>query len=159
MSGHCWYSLVDNSTVRQWSSLEAVPKNLARRVMGLQKFNFRVLFIETRLNLSDWATRCSTDDKPICKYERFLDGRIYAPDGSAIPWKNLFSRKMADEATDFFTRKRNQEMAYAMDPRERIVDDDDCIKEDMKELSRALEIKPSKECEKKMSVSEIITAY
>ena len=132
-----------------------MPKNLARRVMGLQKFNFRVLFIETRLNLSDWATRCSTDDKPICKYERFLDGRIYAPDGSAIPWKNLFSRKMADEATDFFTRKRSQEMAYAMDPRERIVDDD----EDMKELSRALEIKPSKECEKKMSVSEIITAY
>ena len=49
--------VTDNQTVEYWASLEAVPTDVARKIIKLQKFDFKVVFVESRLNPSDWVTR------------------------------------------------------------------------------------------------------
>ena len=159
LSGRSFFSITDSTTVRRWSSLDLIPKDLVRRVMRLQKYNFKLLFIETRLNISDFLTRTSTDQKPVCKYERFLQNRIYTPNGENIPWCNLFSEKYAQEANEFFTRKRNQEMAHAIDPSRVVVEDKQRARTEAKELGRVLEIVAPEEKLKNGKVAEMIAAY
>ena len=159
LSGRSFFSITDSTTVRRWSSLDLIPKDLVRRIMRLQKYNFKLLFIETRLNISDFLTRNTTDTKPVCKYERFLQNRIYTPNGENIPWCNLFSEKYAQEANEFFTRKRNQEMAHAIDPAGIVVEDEERARSEAKELGRALEIIPPDGRVENNKITEMIAAY
>ena len=116
LSGRCFYCVTDSSTVRAWSSLEIVPKDIARKIIRLQNYNYRIIFCESRLNPSDFLTRWNEDEKPICKFPRFLSKRIITPTGEEIPWEKLFSKVQAKEAEKFFNLKRKQEMAHAVDP-------------------------------------------
>ena len=118
LAGRVFYTLTDSTTVKSWSSIDIVPKDIARRIIRLQKFNYRILFIESKLNISDFATRLPTDDQVTCKFPRFVQGRIFNARGEPMEWTTLFSQEKCDEAAEFFTRHRRQALSYATAPPE-----------------------------------------
>ena len=67
-------------------------------------YDFRVLFIESCLNLSDWVSRLEGDRDVKATFPCFLEGRIYNGDGEPIPIEKVFSVKKAEEAKAFFTK-------------------------------------------------------
>ena len=138
LSGRCFYCVTDSSTVRAWSSLEIVPRDIARKIIRLQNFNYRIIFCESRLNPSDFLTRWNDHEKPVCRFPRFLSKRIISPSGEEIPWEKLFSKVQAKEAEAFFNAKRRQEMAYAVDPEMKIENNKDELKFDMKNFREAI---------------------
>ena len=105
--------LTDNTTVQHWCSLDAVPADLARRIMRLQQFRFQVLWIQTQLNPSDWLTREDGPDSPPVTFDRFLEDRIVNGEGKIIPVDKLFSEEKNEQAKQFFTRHRRQALAVA----------------------------------------------
>ena len=116
LSGRVFYTMTDSMTVRSWSSIEIVPRDIARKIMRLQRFNYRILFIEGRLNMSDWITRLPTEVEAKSYFPRFLEGRIYNAKGQKMDWKHLFSQRRCDEAVEFFTRNRRQALSSAITP-------------------------------------------
>ena len=117
LAGRVFYALTDSTTVRSWSSIEIVPKDIARKIIRLQSFNYRLLFIEGRLNPSDWMTRLPVENEPVGHHPRFVENRIYNGKGERMDWKKLFSQRRCDEAVEFFTRNRRQAMSHAVTPR------------------------------------------
>ena len=150
LTGRVFYALTDSTTVRSWSSIEIVPKDIARKIIRLQRFNYRILFIEGRLNMSDWITRLPVDDQPQCKFPRFLENRIYNAKGEPVDWTKLFSQRKCDEAEEFFTRNRRQALSHAVTP---LTDEkeEDAIDDEMerREVLEAL-MEPERENELKI---------
>ena len=177
LSGRCFYCITDSSTVRAWSSLEIVPKDIARKIIRLQNYNYRIIFCESRLNPSDFLTRWNEDEKPICKFPRFLSKRIISPTGEEIPWDKLFSKVQAEEAEKFFNQKRKQEMAYAVDPemtleynkkdteldmkhfREAMMEDENVEDKTQKNKKQLSKTKQKNKKADMSSISSIIAAY
>ena len=126
--------LTDNTTVEHWCSLESVPVDLARRIIRMQRFNFRVIFVESRLNPSDWLTRMPDAEVKNVEFPRFLEGRVVDGEGKTIPLEALFSERKSAEAKEFFQRNRRQALAKAV-PAEKMAkpeieegsDDDEAI--------------------------------
>ena len=112
LEGRKFFVMTDSSTVKSWASLELVPVDISRRILRLQQFNFRILFIESRLNPSDWVTRLDSS-KPELTFPRFLEERIVNANGEPMDWKELFCQKKFEEATGFFSRARRQNLAKA----------------------------------------------
>ena len=127
LEGRPFYVMTDSSTVRAWASLELVPLDISRRIMRLQVFNFKILFVESRLNASDWVTRLDAS-KPDMTFSRFLEDRVVNANGDKMGWEELFSEKKFEDATGFFHRSRRQNMARAVAKDERndgeVMDDD-----------------------------------
>ena len=138
VSGRKVYICTDSSTVRAWSSLELVPKDIARKIIRLQKYSYIILFIESRFNPSDWTTRSINVEKPQCRFPRFIENRVYGPTGP-IPWEKLFSKALAGKAEDFFKRKRRQEMSEAIQPLAELEEDDQEINEEIEEITTAFQ--------------------
>ena len=134
VSGRKVYICTDSSTVRAWSSIELVPKDIARKIIRLQKYSYIILFIESRFNASDWTTRDNDIEKPQCRFPRFIENRVYGPTGP-IPWEKLFSKSMAKEAEEFFKTKRRQEMSKAIQPLAELDQDEQEIKEEIKDIT------------------------
>ena len=113
-----FWAISDSQTLVNWASLQAVPKDLARKILALQKFNYRILFIESRLNPADCFSRLKPGPAPAGTYPRFLKNRIYNSKSEPVPWESLFSPRKAKEAQDFFHRHRHQTLSTPIDPAE-----------------------------------------
>ena len=87
----CFFVVTDNSTIKNWCSLERVPKDLARRFFRLQDYNFKVIFAESRIQMADSFSRMDLETQPDSRFFRFLENRIYSSRGYPIPWDKLFS--------------------------------------------------------------------
>ena len=142
LAGRSFYAITDNTTVTAWASLDHVPKDVARMVLRLQRFDYRILWIKSELNLSDWITRVPVDSPPEARFPRFLAGRIYDGKGKNIPWQKLFCKATAQETKDFFTRKRRQELAHAVEPENFIIPDECEAEQEVKEIINALKSPP-----------------
>ena len=172
VSGRKVYICTDSSTVRAWSSLELVPKDIARKIIRLQKYSYIILFIESRFNPSDWTTRSLDVEKPPCRFPRFIENRVYGPAGP-IPWEKLFSKAMAEKAEDFFKRKRRQEMSEAIQPLAELEEDGQEINEEIEEITNVFQTpyeetqetkdnkknKEEKTITNKNTLKQIIAAY
>ena len=135
--------MTDSSTVRAWASLELVPKDVARKVLRLQRYNYIIFFISTHLNLADWITRVEGQEKtPEAHFPRLTESRIYNSKGKAVKWEKLFSKAACDEAKEFFTRSRRQELAHAISPESFIEPETDEIRDDVLQVADALIRKP-----------------
>ena len=121
LEGRQFFVMTDSSTVRSWASLELVPVDISRRILRLQQFNFKILFVESRINPSDWTTRISSS-KPEITFPRFLEDRIVNANGETVPWTDLFCDEKFEEATGFFQRSRRQNLAEARDKDDQQVD-------------------------------------
>ena len=53
LSNRPFWLITDSRVLQSWCSLSLVPKSLARRVLSLQRFQYRVLFVESRVNPAD----------------------------------------------------------------------------------------------------------
>ena len=53
-------------------------------------YDFKVLFIESRLNPSDWVSRLEGEKDVKATFPRFLEGRIFNGDGELIPIEKVF---------------------------------------------------------------------
>ena len=142
LAGRSFYALTDNTTLTSWASLDHVPKDVARMVLRLQRFDYRILWIKSELNLSDWISRIPVDSPPEARFPRFLAGRIYDGKGKNIPWQKLFCKAAAKETKDFFTRKRRQELAHAVEPENFIIPDEGEAENEVKEIVDALKSPP-----------------
>ena len=107
----------DNATVVNWANLDRVPKDIARRVIHLQKFAYRVLYINTVLNPSDAFSRQDGAAAPLGFYPRFLHDRIVNAEGRIIPVERLFSARKREEIQATFA-DRKQAMSAAREPQE-----------------------------------------
>ena len=126
LSARPFWAVTDSSTVVNWASLDAVPKDLARKIIHLQKFQYRVLFVESRLNPADAFSRLDPGPAPEGEYPRFLRQRIFNSRGEAVPWERLFSERKSQEAKEFFQRSRKQTLSAAVDiTRDSVVDGDE----------------------------------
>jgi len=114
LAGRPFHVITDSETVRHWISLDKVPRDLARKIIQLQRFQYRILFVESRLNPADVISRLETD-APEGTYPRFLRARVFNSRNELIPWTSLFSQRKCDDAVAFFTRTRNQPLSRAAD--------------------------------------------
>ena len=96
----------DNSTVLNWSNLTLLPADLARKVLRLQSFNYKVLYVSTTMNPADIISRqCKADHLGV--YPRFLHSKIVNSEGKSIPVEKLFSaEKQAQMETEFVSRRQ-----------------------------------------------------
>ena len=117
LAGRHFVVSTDNSTVKDWCCLDKVPKDLARKIIALQEFQFFCVFLESRLNPSDLFSRVSLPDleKNRGCYERFLSGRVVNARGIQIPLEKLFSERRAASLAKFFEKARKQQMVRALD--------------------------------------------
>ena len=117
----------DSKVVSSWCSLKLVPRDLARKILSLQKFQYRFLFVESRINPADCLSRLDPGPAPEGEYPRFLRQRIFNSKGVSIPWQQLSSRRKSDEAKEFFLRRRNQPLSRAVDklPGEEVIEEEE----------------------------------
>ena len=95
--------LVDNKVLRYWANLEKMDDAMTRRVLKLQTYDFRVLFIETRLQPADQISRWEKDDHQDGVYhQRFLQGRILNGYGKEVPIESLFCDETKKELEQYF---------------------------------------------------------
>ena len=112
--GRRFFVFTDSKTVKSWCSLERIPVDLTRRVLRLQEFNYRIIFIESRCNPSDWLTRVMTT--PIeGTYTSFVENKIINANGIALDHRELFTKAKCEEITNFFTCKRRQQLSRPAD--------------------------------------------
>ena len=104
--------MTDSSTVRAWASLELVPLDMSRRIIRLKSCNFCIVYIESRLNASNWITHLDSG-KPTVQFRRFLEDGVVNADSEALDWKDLFCDRKFEEATGFFQRSRRQNLPKA----------------------------------------------
>ena len=81
----------DNATVVNWSNLDRCPKDVARKVINMLKFGYRILYINTALNPADSLFHQDGSLVPLGFYPRFPQNRIVNSDGAEIPVERLFS--------------------------------------------------------------------
>ena len=111
LHGREFYILTDSMVVAYWCSLTALPLSVARRILELQKFSYKIMHVSGELNPADCFSRMSsTDVTP--RHRSFVDGRVVNASGEEIPWESLFSKEKCEEARSFFTSKRNQKLSY-----------------------------------------------
>ena len=103
-------------TVRTWASLERVPRDLARRIMRLQEFQYRILWLESRCNPADVLSRPTAQPAVTCSFPRFLENRIVNARGEFIDHRLLFSEQKMRETEEYFRKNRRQAMAEAVSP-------------------------------------------
>ena len=95
--------LVDNKVLRYWANLEKMDDAMTRRVLKLQTYDFRVLFVETRIQPADQFSRWEKDDHQDGVYhERFLQGRILNGYGKEVPIESLFCDETKKELQQYF---------------------------------------------------------
>ena len=111
-----WYVCTDSMTVRTWASLDKVPRDLARRIMRLQEFQFKILWLDGKTNPSDVLSRPT--DQPVvrCTFPRLVENRIVNARGEIMDHRKLFSDRKMREADDYFRTHRRQAMADAVSP-------------------------------------------
>ena len=99
--------VVDNKTLRYWANLSRIDDAMARRVLKLQSYDFKILFIETRIQPADQVSRWEEDDKSDGVYQqRFLQGRILNGDGKEVPLESLFCDKTKLELERYFSSSK-----------------------------------------------------
>ena len=142
LAGRSFYAITDSTTVKSWASLDNVPKDVARMILRLQRFDYRILWIKSELNLSDWVTRIPVGSPPEARFPRFLSGRIYNSKGHHVPWQKLFCKATAEKTKEFFTRNRRQELAYAIEPENMILPEAEEVRGEVKDIVEALQSPP-----------------
>ena len=145
LSSRAFYVVSDSKTCRYWASLDLVPKDVARKILRLQRYNYRIIFLSGILNPSDWVTRVEQTDEPQSRYPRFLHQRIYNSKGIPMDWKKLFSQELADETKQFFISRRRQELAYAVSPENSLEIDEEESKNDVEAITDAIAAPPEPE--------------
>ena len=133
-----FFIITDNSTIRNWCSLEAIPKDLARRIFRLQDYNFKIIFTESRLQMADSFCRYELDSPPDSRFFRFMENKILSSLGRPIPWEKLFSRSAANEAEKFFTKTRRQALSHAVSPTKNVVEQCGNERGKVREIMKAL---------------------
>ena len=118
--GRAFYVCTDSRLVEQWASLDNMPRDIARRVISLQAYDYRIIYIQSRINPSDAFSRIPPTDQSDSTYPRPLKGRIFNSEGVNIPYEQLFSARKAKKQEIFFLAKRHQQMSSACD--EKVVD-------------------------------------
>ena len=115
LCGRAFFVCTDSRTTQYFASLDLVPKSLCRRIMALQKFEYRLIFVESRINPADCLSRLQPGPAPVGEYPRFLRARIFNSRGEPVPWQKLFSHRKSEEAREFFQRSCNQSLSTAAD--------------------------------------------
>ena len=118
--GRSFIVLTDSQVLTYWSNLELIPRDLARKILALQQFQFKLLFIESRANPSDVISRLSLPDMEKNRgcYEKFLENQIINSKGEIVPVESLYSERKQKEIEKFFTKTRKQQLSYAISSEE-----------------------------------------
>ena len=115
VGSRAFWVVTDSKVVVQWASIDLVPRDIARKILALQAFDYKILFVESRLNPADAFSRIRPKNPPNTDYPRFLRARIYNSRGEKVDWTKLFSREKSEAAAKFFMQNRNQQMSSATD--------------------------------------------
>ena len=97
-----WYICMYSMTVRMWASLKRVPRDLACRIMRLQEFQYRILWLESHCNPPDVLSRPTAQPVVSCSFPRFVEKRIVNARGEVVDHN--------------FRKNRCQAMADAVSP-------------------------------------------
>ena len=95
----------DSQTIQWWNNLELVSDDVARRLMYIQRFNYKLIYIPSCVNPADTFTRlCKTKRQGI--YERFAHDRVFNANGERIDPAQLFSDEKRKASEAFFKQRR-----------------------------------------------------
>ena len=109
----------DSSTILNWTNLDLIPNDLARRIIFLQRFKYKILWVKTVINPADVFSRQDGETAPEGTYPSFAAGRIVNAQGDDIPLEKLFSREKRVEMEKFFGGgERRQPMSRPVAPKE-----------------------------------------
>ena len=111
----------DSQTIEYWASLGLVSDDVARKLMFIQKFNYKLIYISTKVNPSDTFTRLDDGPKQGI-YERFAVNNIYNANGEKIDIDQLFSAEKRAESESYFSTRR-QAMSKPVDKVKPITED------------------------------------
>ena len=101
--------VVDNKVLRYWANLERIDDAMTRRVLKLQTYDFKIVFVESKLQPADIISRWEEDDKADGIYhQRFLQGRILNGYGKEVPLTSLFCSDTKTELDKYFTSSKRQ---------------------------------------------------
>ena len=118
--GRNFIVITDSSVLSYWTNLTLIPKDLARKILALQQFQFKLLFIESRANPADVISRISLPDMQENRgiYEKFLENQIINSKGENVPIESLYSERKQKEILQFFTKNRKQQLSHAISSEE-----------------------------------------
>ena len=119
-----FFCITDSKTLSYWASLTEIPKSVARAIIRIQKFQFRLLHLDGKLNAADAFSRL-LQVPPRATYKRFLEGRIVNARAEPLEWQSLFSESKCQEALAFFSTKQHQQLSHVVDQLEEEDSDDD----------------------------------
>ena len=131
-----WFCITDSKTLSYWASLTEIPKSVARAIIRIQKFQFRLLHLDGNLNAADAFSRV-LQVPPIATYKRFLEGRIVNARGEPIEWQSLFSEEKSREALGFFSTKQHQQLSHVVDHLQDDCEDDNDDDDDGRAMGAA----------------------
>ena len=110
----------DSQTIQWWTNLGQVSDDVARRLIYIQKFNYKLIYISTLCNPADTFTRlCPTQRQGV--YERFAHDRVFNANGEKIDPAQLFSAEK-QAANEAFFKQRRQALSNPVDRVDEIVD-------------------------------------
>ena len=126
-----FFVITDSSVCVSWANLNLVSDAISRKIQHLQKFDYRVVFAESRLNASDLFSRLTPTSEGTGTYHRFLEGHLYDANGKPISWKTLYSKETCDEITTYLRGTRHQPLSRPLEEneveREEVMELDDTI--------------------------------
>ena len=100
---------VDNQVLRYWANLEKIDDAMTRSVFKLQTYDFKIVFVESRIQPADVISRWEEDDHSDGVYlQRFLQGRILNGYGKEVPLTSLFCSETKHELNKYFQRLKRQ---------------------------------------------------
>ena len=137
--GRVFHVITDSSVVLNWSNMSLVPLDIARRVMYLQRFAYRILYVNTTLNPSDCISRPEVEDETPGRYVNFAENRIVSADGKVIPLEALFSEEKRKAMTEFFGQRR-QQLSAPVSKEEMRQEEEVVLREEEEELGELAEL-------------------
>ena len=92
-----------------------IDDHMVRRVLRIQSYDFKILFIESRINIADCVSRWDEvegEDRDGVYREPFLQGRILNGYGQPVPLEILFCNEMKNELNSYFSSNKRQSHSH-----------------------------------------------
>ena len=118
LSARPFWVITDSSVVAAWSNLALVSDSLARKIQHLQRFDYRILWAESRLQAADAFSRLESTSEGHGTYGRFMENRLYNSRGESISWKKLYSKETSEEIEKYFRKSRHQPLSRPLEEHE-----------------------------------------
>jgi hypothetical protein len=105
----------DNTIVQSWANLHTADDSIIRKVIYLSSFDFKLFYLETRLQPADLPSRMCPDGKAGEYTKRFLEGKIINARGKDLDLKTLLCKEVSSTLERYFSKNKRESQSVLTD--------------------------------------------